>query len=305
MVFFSIYQRKHDRNKEEALHHRQPPQPQGAATPETETALAKAMRGGRSDEVRRALAEHPPRAEEIQSVIELLAWDAVAPAAIRALCDLAPGNTHTLLDHLLDPNEDFAIRRRLINVLASSHSPEVFEGLFQALSDRRFEVRYRAGRALSGMADDIEGLVIERERVLAIVLREMGVERAVWESRRLIDAADEETSPMAVEVLRNRVSRSLEHLFTLLSLVYPRETLRLAFHALHTEDTYLRGTALEYLETILPDSVWARLSALLEGGEVPAGRTRASADVLQDLLASRESINIALAQARQGKKPES
>jgi hypothetical protein len=99
------------------------------------------------------------------------------------------------------------------------------------------------------------------------------------------------------------VSRSLEHLFTLLSLVYPRETLRLAFHALHTEDTYLRGTALEYLETILPESVWARLSALVEGGEVPAGPARASADVLQDLLASRESITTALAQARRGKQP--
>jgi hypothetical protein len=103
---------------------------------------------------------------------------------------------------------------------------------------------------------------------------------------------------MEAEVLRNRVSRSLEHLFNLLSLVWPRETLRLAFHALHTEDPYLRGTALEYLETVLPEAIWARLSTLLEGGEVPVGRTRASAEVLQDLLASRESISIALADAR-------
>jgi ATP:ADP antiporter, AAA family len=276
----------------------EPPRSPAAAASETETALARAVRGGKSDEVRQALAEHPPRPKEIPSIIELLAWDAVAPDAIRVLGELAPGNTGTLLRHLLDPDEDFAIRRRLINVLASCHSLEVFDGLFRALGDRRFEVRYRAGRALSGMAGDIEGLSIDRERVLAVVLREMAVERGVWESRRLIDTADEETSPMAIEMLRNRVSRSLEHLFTLLSLVYPRETLRLAFHALHTEDSYLRGTALEYLETVLPEPVWARLSALLESGEVPAGRTRASAEVLQDLLASRESITIALAEVR-------
>ena len=279
------------------------PQAQPAAASEGATPLAKAMRGGKSDEVRQALADHPPRDEEIESVIELLAWDAVAPAAIRALGDLAPANTRTLLAHLLDPNEDFAIRRRLINVLASSPSLEVFEGLFQALGDRRFEVRYRAGRALSGMADDIEDLAIDRERVLGVVLREMRVERGVWESRQLIDATDEETSPMAAEVLRNRVSRSLEHLFTLLSLVFPRETLRLAFHALHTEDPYLRGTALEYLETVLPESVWGRLSSLLEPGEVPATRPRASAEVIQDLLASRESIAIAIAAARRNQKP--
>ncbi len=275
-----------------------PPQPEPAAAPDTETPLAKAIRGGKAGDVRQALADHPPQAGEIESIIELLAWDAVAPAAIRALGELAPSNTRTLLRHLHDPGEDFAIRRRLINVLASSPSREVFEGLFQALNDRRFEVRYRAGRALSGMARRIEGLALNRERVLAVVLREMGVERGVWESRQLIDAADEETSPMAAEVLRDRVSRSLEHLFTLLSLVYPRETLRLAFHALHTEDPYLRGTALEYLETVLPESVWARLSPLLERGEGPATRPRASAEVLQELLASRESITIALAEAR-------
>jgi hypothetical protein len=103
---------------------------------------------------------------------------------------------------------------------------------------------------------------------------------------------------METDILRDRVSRSLEHLFTLLSLILPRETLRLAFHALHTGDPYLRGTALEYLETVLPDVVWATLSPLVEQGEVPAARTREPADALRDLLASQESISIALAQAR-------
>jgi ATP:ADP antiporter, AAA family len=276
----------------------EPPQPQPASPRESETPLAAAIRGGQSDQVRQVLTEQASNAGEIETIIELLAWDAVAPAAIRALSDLAPTHTRTLLRHLLDPNEDFAIRRRLINVLASCPSREVFEGLFEALRDRRFEVRYRAGRALSSMAGEVEGLLIDRERVLGVVLREMAVGRAVWESRQLIDEAEGETSPMAAEVLRNRVSRSLEHLFTLLSLVFPRETLRLAFHALHTEDPYLRGTALEYLETVLPESIWHRLSVLLEGGEAPAHRTRASAEVIEDLLASRESITIALAEAR-------
>jgi hypothetical protein len=276
----------------------EPPQAPPATPTAIETPLSSAIRGGKSEDVRRALADHPPEADQIETVIELLAWDAVAQAAIRSLCKLAPTNARTLLRHLLDPEEDFAIRRRLVNVLADCRSSEVFDGLFQALEDRRFEVRYRAGRALSGMAGSIEGHQVDRERVWAVVLREMAVERGVWESRQLIDAAEEEASPMAAEVLRNRVSRSLEHLFTLMSLVLPRETLRLAFHALHTEDPYLRGTALEYLETVLPDSVWSRLSLLLEEGKVPAGQVRGSDEVLRDLLASRESISLALAEAR-------
>jgi AAA family ATP:ADP antiporter len=263
----------------------------------TETPLNRAVRGGNSAEVRRVLTDFPLSTEQVETAIELLAWDAVAPVAVAALRKVASSNTRLLLRHLLDPNEDFAIRRRLVNVLAASRSPEAFEGLAQALNDRRFEVRYRAGRALTQMAGQVDGARMDRERVLAVILNEMGVDRGVWESRQLIDAAEEEYSPMEAEVLRDRVSRSMEHLFTLLSLIYPRETLRLAFHALHTNDPYLRGTALEYLETVLPDTIWGRLLPLLEQGEVPA-RPRGSADALRDLLASRESISLALSEAR-------
>ncbi|HET9942719.1 MAG TPA: hypothetical protein VFR05_05225, partial [Terriglobia bacterium] len=44
----------------------------------------------------------------------------------------------------------------------------------------------------------------------------------------------------------------LEHIFRLLSLCLPREPLQVAFQALHADNVNLRGTALEYLESILP-----------------------------------------------------
>jgi len=103
---------------------------------------------------------------------------------------------------------------------------------------------------------------------------------------------------MEADLLRDRANRSLEHLFTLLSLILPRRTLRLAFHALHTDDPQLRGTALEYLETVLPEPIRVRLWALLETGEGQP-RARGTPDqALRDLLASRETIGLALAEAR-------
>jgi ATP:ADP antiporter, AAA family len=275
------------------------PAPRPTAGPlVVERPLDKAIHDGNADEVRLALKEAPPARDQVEGVIELLAWDAVAAEAIRALEALPPEVTQVLLRHLLDPDEDFAIRRRLVGVLAAYRTPESFEGLFQALHDRRFEVRYRAGRVLSHMAEDVPGLAIDRERVFDVVLREMAVERTVWESRQLIDAPPDETSPMEIELLRDRVSRSLEHLFTLLSLILPRSTLRLAFHALHTEDQYLRGTALEYLETVLPETVWRKLWPLLDSGEMPTRQPRASGEALRDLLRSQETISVALSEVR-------
>jgi AAA family ATP:ADP antiporter len=265
-----------------------------------ETPLSRGIQRGNAEEVRQALAENPLTSDQVEPAIGLLAWDAVAPQAIRALGALALSQTEILVRHLLDPDEDFAIRRRLVNVLAICRSFGAFDGLVQALSDRRFEVRYRAGRALSQMAGEIPGLRVDRERILGVVQREMAVERGVWESRQLIDTQDEGASPMDVELLRDRASRSVEHLFTLFSLILPRETLRLAFQGLHTGDSYLRGTALEYLETVLPEPIWARLWPLLEQGETQPRSGRTPDQALEELLASRASIGVALAERRQG-----
>jgi AAA family ATP:ADP antiporter len=269
------------------------------------TPLDRAIQSGKASEIREALGSQPLAADQVESAIELLAWDAVAPSVIRSLSGVARTRSDVLLRHLLDPDEDFAIRRRLVNVLAACRSTEVFEGLFQALHDRRFEVRYRAGRVLSRMAGEIPNLLVDRDQVVGVVLREMAVDRSIWESRQLIDNPDDESSPMEAEVLRDRAGRSMEHLFTLLSLILPRDTLRLAFHGLHTDDRHLRGTAIEYLETVVPEAIWGRLLPILEGGEArpPTGRTPDQA--LQELLASRASISIALAEVRRsGKGPE-
>ncbi len=54
----------------------------------------------------------------IPHVIQLLAWDLVADDAIRALQKVASTHVGALADALLDPYEDFAVRRRIPRVMA-------------------------------------------------------------------------------------------------------------------------------------------------------------------------------------------
>jgi hypothetical protein len=217
---------------------------------------------------------------------------------MQALLPVAVADPDRLLRHLLDHDEDFAIRRRLVRVLSDGAGPGAFDGLLSALADPRFEVRYRAGRALARLASRHPSLKANPDRVIAVVLREVGGGRGVWEGRRLIDEADDDWSPMEVEVLRDRATRSLEHVFTLLSLCLPAETLRLAFHGLHTGDPHLRGTALEYLASVLPEPVRERLWPFLEVEKRRSGGHPTPERALQELLASRESIVLALEAAR-------
>jgi hypothetical protein len=275
------------------------PAPAPSRPDKTSTSLREAIASRSKEAVERALSAGPLPPQDLEAAIELLAWDEVAPAAIQTLKGVARRDIGIFVRHLLDSTEDFAIRRRLVTVIAAARTVESFNALFDAMADRRFEVRYRSARALSYLAGEIPGLVIDRERVFEVMMREMAVERSLWETRQLIDQPDDDSSPVEAEVLRGRTNRSLEHLFTLLTLALPRETVRLAFHGLHTGDRYLRGTALEYLETVLPDSVWARLRPFLENDDGRAARSaRSSQEAMRELLASQNSIVIALEEVR-------
>jgi hypothetical protein len=267
---------------------------------------AAALRSGVPEQVRRVLREKEPLDPRLAPhLIYLLAWDEVTRDAARALARIAPRVTGQLTDRLLDPEEEFTIRRRLPKVLAFCPTERSVEGLQTGLEDRRFEVRFQCGRALARIHGRHPEISLEEERVLSTVLREVDVDRKVWESERLLDKpADDEESLFVDEVLRERANRSLEHVFTLLSLILPKEPLRIAFRGLHTADRTLRGTALEYLETILPEEVRRSMWPFLEAGPVHTRDRRTREEVLDDLLRSNKSIQISLENLRQKRGKE-
>jgi hypothetical protein len=170
---------------------------------------------------------------------------------------VAEERTGQLLDALLDANLDDTVRRRLARVFSVCVSQRAADGLVAALADDRFDVRFQAARSLSAMLQRNSRLRIDADRVYVVVIREVTVSGQVWESRRLLDHFISR-SPLD-EFVRDRAGQSLAHVFTLLSLVLPAEPLRVAFRGLHADDARLRGTALEYLEAVLPWSIRDRL----------------------------------------------
>lgn len=262
----------------------------------------RALRSADPAQVIRALQDGPPPTSLVPLVVRLLGWDEVAReaiAALRALPEPGPAIEAMLL-HFLDPHEDFTIRRRIPLVLATYGTPRAFEGLLGGLEDQRFEVRYRSGRGLAHMLDLDPSLAVPREKVLAVVIREVEVGAGVWESRKLEQMDDEGWSPVVDELLRDRANRSLEHVFTLLALVMPKDPLRIAFKALHTDDPHLRGTALEYLESSLPPEIRRPLWPYLEDNRPRrAAPARSQEEVIQDLLQSNVSIIVKLEELQQ------
>ncbi|HEY6359764.1 MAG TPA: hypothetical protein VIX63_01605, partial [Vicinamibacterales bacterium] len=201
----------------------------------------------------------------VPHIIPLLAWDPVSQEAIFALRKVAEERVGELLDALLDPNQPFAVRRRLARVFSVCVSQRAADGLLLGLDDQRFEVRFQCGRSLASIKEKNGRIRIDPERVYSVVLREVAVGRSIWASHRLLDRVDESDRQTLVDgFVKGRMSQGLAHVFTLLSLVLPADPVQVALRGLHGEDEKLRGTALEYLDEVLPPAIRERLRPSLE-----------------------------------------
>jgi len=231
------------------------------------------LRSGDRVRVNAALARltRPDRAQVAQT-IELLAWDDLVASARRVLERVAPAHVGLLIDVLLDPATDFAVRRRIPRILGTIGSDRALDGLVRGLDDSRFEVRYQCGRAIDRLLIKDPSLTVNAAHMFGVVERELSVPLQVWQGHRLIDQPDRDEEPADDPTdLRHR---NLEHVFSLLATVLPREPLQVALRGIRSPNAGLRGLALEYLESVLPPPILARLWQVVDvAPRGPSART--------------------------------
>jgi ATP:ADP antiporter, AAA family len=226
-----------------------------------------------------------PDRMHLAQVVELLAWDDLVGSARRVLERFAPSHVGLLTDVLLDPNTDFAVRRRVPRVLCTVDSERVLDGLVRGLEDARFEVRYQCGRAIDRILVRNQNLSVDAARIMSVVERELSVPQQIWQGHRLIDQPDRD-DPAALDDTSDLSQRNLEHVFSLLAAVLPREPLQVALRGISSPKPGLRGLALEYLESVLPAAILSKLWQLVDATPRPDRTTPERA--LEELRASAE-----------------
>ena len=224
------------------------------------------LRSQDPDRIKRALAT-TLTPELAALVIGLVARDDVGREALAALRTIAPRCTGMVVDALLDPAHEVIVRRRLPEVLFDGEPELAAWGLWRGLVDPSFEVRYRCGAVLSRLASSGRLAPVTSETVFEAVRRELVADPIAWKNQRI--AEDPLIAPAHGDGERDEATPShtgnaLAHVFTVLGLALPTEPLRIALHAVQTDDSALRETALEYLESILPTDVRIQLWPLLE-----------------------------------------
>jgi hypothetical protein len=219
----------------------------------------------RSDDeacVIRALSRiQDPQPLVLHQLIQFLGNDRYAFFVMDHLRRAVSTHVGQFVDTLLNAAEPLAIRKRIPLILAGTDSQRALDQLLIALSDPEFLLRFRCAHAMSQIHTNHPELYLSQERIWQILDQELQVSIDVWEQRRLLDRpSDSEDSE---EELEKPGDASLEYLFVLLGLVLPRQPVLMAFRALQTDDRHLRGTALEYLQTVLPSHAWKSLEGLI------------------------------------------
>ena len=202
----------------------------------------------------------PLDARLVPHVLPLLARDGLFDKVATALREAAPRCTGQLVDALLDPEVEPMVRRRVARVLKGVPTQRAADGLLLGLDEARFDLRYRCAQALLRIRAQNPAVRVPSSHVLEIAARE---------------AAHAGESP-----------RHLEHCFTLLGIVLERGPLDSAYRALQSPEPGLRGTALEYLENVLPGPVRDKLWPHLGAPAPPAPSGRSTEQMRDELLRS-------------------
>jgi AAA family ATP:ADP antiporter len=172
-------------------------------------------------------------------VIPLIARADVGAQAMNVLGAFGVRVVGQLADALLDADGvSPTVRRRLVRVIANARGPWAGAALASALEDPDFDVRRQVVRGLEEISESGVNVPLGRTSALAVATRELD--------------GDGPPDPERVE-----------HVLRLLGLVFDREAFRLARSALGHADAKLHGTALEYLDNVLPATIKAALFSLL------------------------------------------
>jgi hypothetical protein len=213
-------------------------------------------------------------------LIPLLGHDDISEDVRTELRWLVPRIIGQLTDALLDPDLPLLVRQRLPGVLEASHNPRVIEGLMLGMTDTAFNVRYSCARALARMRSRNAKLRIPRQKVFAAIKEELHVSPEKWQGRDLeLTLEYDHGEPLA----HPHIDRGLEHVFTLLALTLDPDAVHMSMQAVLSPDDNLRGTALEYLENVLPTDLYSDLLQHLGAREEGRTGMRSLGDIIAEL----------------------
>ncbi len=251
------------------------------------TVAAARLRSGDPARAAAVLTAMPRLPTELAPiVVPLVDTPGVGDLALESLRRIAPICVGTLIDAALDLRHPIGVRRRLCDLLGRVPTQRCATGLIEMLGDHDFELRFRAASSLLRIRRANDDLIIETPTVFAVAEHEAAAALRRWRARAALDARIRRGDPVDSPEGR-RVVEGVVCVWTLLLCVLDRDGLVLAIRALGSGSPAQRGTGLEYLEQVLPDTLFASLEPLFDDAQLTLDGVRTRKSILAGIEAAR------------------
>ena len=218
----------------------------------------------------------------VPELVQLLPDRRLRPATRRALARYGEDVVETLGASLRDHAAERRVRWQLASTLPLIPCQTSVRALMDTLGDPDPVLRYRTALALGKLRREQEGLRFESALVEESVIRTSGRWVARLDQFLLVNRGRLPRGTLLVRAVLEDVGHIQEHLFELLSLLYPWRDIRAARWAIETGDQAHRASAVEYLDNILSRRVRHHAMAVLDrlpvDGPVPPGSPPPTAD---------------------------
>ena len=167
--------------------------------------------------------------------------------AKNALKRIAPRHIGALVDALLNDSLSLNSKQQLLEILESVPTKRCATMLMAVITMEPIELREGVARTFAAILHKNASIQFDKETILTLATDELG---GLQKQFYFPNPNESELS-----FVNQTIGLHTSYVMHLLSTFLPVKTLSLAFEAMCSDDQKLRGTAKEYLESVLPASV--------------------------------------------------
>ena len=203
----------------------------------------------------------------VPALVTLLGDRALKSVAREALAGGGEAVLEALAHFLRSPDEQAWVRRHIPVTLAHIPTQRSMDALLSALESRDGFLRFKAIEAIERLRRESPGLVLDREAVERLVVRESSRYFDATTLRyNLLREPAHGTEPLLLRALSDKRARTVDRIFRLLGLLHSWTDVAAARYSIEQGDPRARASAVEYLDNLLSGPVRKRVMPILEGG---------------------------------------
>ncbi len=201
----------------------------------------------------------------LPTLVALLRQRQLKGEARRVLVSYGEPVIDALAHFLRDPDEDAWVRRHIPTTLARIPCQKSVDVLVGALEEQDGFLRFKAVAALERLRRERPDLTFPREPIEALALKES---RAYFNAlslhANLYGRSRELPDSLLARALVEKLNRTKDRVYRLLSLIYPWKDITAARWTLEHGDPRSRASASEYLDNVLGGQLRKRVVPILE-----------------------------------------